>query len=414
MLRSISAESLLSSEERIDLERDLNHSKQQRPLSMIGMLGSLESSEAVSPGPKTPDKGHWSSDDQLQHSSSSKEMLRTINEDINKIRERRARKSFSSSETSLEGAFHHVVHISSPNGSGLGLDQDPQLQLEVDIENVIADLPSHSICVDSGMVMEEEMYCSHESLVTPSKSQTDKANSPIHLTEDNRLLPDISTGMEKISTPEKNQNEDFRIIPSQEMEEKSPPNIVQSQSPVQKPDANKPNMKEEEVLSVSVTQSDAKLPFTGSAQTSMDAEDDNVFCKNEETPVGEVNKDNNGKTALPIAHTDTVLEKQESSKASRNPKLLTKIDPINSSSSGQTIVASTTEGKELANEPLEPLLSSQSVSLKAKLQRLSTLYDCDDGTDVKHMSEEPSGAYDVFKSPSKSSHKRSRYDIDYR
>ena len=66
------------------------------------------------------------------------------------------------------------------------------------------------------------------------------------------------------------------------------------------------------------------------------------------------------------------------------------------------------EQKELVDQPLEPLLSSQSVSLRTKLQRLSTLYDCDDGTDLKLKSEELSGPYEVFKTPKRSSHTRSR------
>lgn len=414
--RSISAESLLSTGDSTEHDIDFDPSRLHRPLSMLGMPGSRESAELVSPGYQNQAADQWNSDNQMLHSSSSKEVLRTISEDINKIRERKARKSISSSDTSLENSFHRVSSTSNLVEQESKSNQGSEFhrQSEVDIEDTSVDLPSHSICVDSGMAMEEDVYCSQESLVSsilpgleqPEKDMFYKVDIKQSRTTDNWQNTSADATLHELSRnglPTSSSTLESKNVAAGSKLEVKEENVNAYSLIVQE------NEDKEETFSGTVDQQ-VLQPQKRSTNSSPDLiENNNVFDElatdNPSRLDSHTNIANhNGQRQQPEPNNDNIFVQAKLVSIGRQssedyPVIPAVIKPTS---------AAVGDSKELANEPLEPLLSSQSVSLRTKLQRLSTLYDCDDGADLKHKPEQPSAAYDVFQAPKRIFHKKSR------
>lgn len=366
-LRSFSAESLLSTDESIELEENLNKRKRSRPLSMVVLPGSLDSTESMSP--VDDNKSQWSPNYQLEHSASSKEILRTINEDIIKIRERKAHRSDSSPDTSLERTFPHQ---STPNSSQAQVNDSSEqeviiLPAENETVNLTAELPSRSICVDSGLPMEEGNFCESDLLAPVTKSS---ANDSKRECKSEASLP---------AMPE-NQN------------------LCTNDEACQSSVSGGGNISVESKTSASTESAlsegneKQQLDADTADAPKVAAEEAGIFVKAKLI------------TIKPDSSTPLVDTINPTPKLSEEDNMIESNGvAVKGDSTLQTL-----DNKELVDQPLESVLSSQSVSLRAKLQRLSTFYDDDDGEDLKLKKEEPSGPYEIFKAPKKNSHARSR------
>ena len=515
-LRSFSADSMLSSGGSLDLESGLTVDNTYRPLSLVGMSGSLETPEDP---PSKITNPLWSSDSQLIHSSSSQDVLRTINEDINRIRDLKAKRSDSPSDSSPENSSQR---ISATGDSSLAVNSTQRLTEQLSPHGIeletggSVDLPSYSICVDSGMVMEEEDFCdqsqnsSNNSTVVANEYKKDVESFKSPVTESTKLahnqqtntslqsdvsgVPQTNQESKSLSTPSQmnhkplitnhtKSSSDGQVLPSEngtqleprsktkdnkvtsttktsgsnylptssQVEDKNgnqiasakvqknslkdiqsniPPNkdrlpsakpgqpaLVTSSVPPSDKKMSTPDVK----LSPSdmkVTPSDKKMSPSDVKVSPSDVKvtpsDKKMSLSDAKVSLSDVKVSPSDAKVSPsnVKGSRRKLSKQ-ASQHSEDAPVITKSHSfdIPSRLSSQNIDLRNSEPKEqkeLVDQPLEPLLSSQSVSLRTKLQRLSTLYDCDNGTDLKLKSEELSGPYEVFKTPKRSSHTRSR------
>ena len=416
--RSISADSLVSiGSEVVDLDRNSStiRAELMRPLSMIGMPGSLEGEQPVTPNAVTP------VDERKLLQSSSRELLRTINEDISKIRERKAMLSNSSSERSLDRCLAEstpdrhasppAVRVADHSAADVGA----------------ADLPSHSICVDSGLVMDEGEFCEpamqpldrteHMVIIehSPDPSLIDEPTTMFQA-----AIPRIHNQSHNISSPkidvsvDRNQsNEVSRKFSKEEMRQKFSRSRTENISGTVEDDEhdNDPllaaiqaqqQMEVEAALQAnSRSNSTAQLP-TGAEQNILI-----TSTPKADQPVINVNVSNsNSNTNISVSSSgsETTPVKKRSKKP---PKALPVKEEKIVSKKKQSMAQSAESGSDTQGA-LEPLLSSQNVPLKTKLQHLSTLYDCEDDVNIKIKKVEPSGPYDIFKAPTKLGHQRSK------
>ena len=515
-LRSFSADSMLSSGGSLDLESGLTVDNTYRPLSLVGMSGSLETPEDP---PSKITNPLWSSDSQLIHSSSSQDVLRTINEDINRIRDLKAKRSDSPSDSSPENSSQR---ISATGDSSLAVNSTQRLTEQLSPHGIeletggSVDLPSYSICVDSGMVMEEEDFCdqsqnsSNNSTVVANEYKKDVESFKSPVTESTKLahnqqtntslqsdvsgVPQTNQESKSLSTPSQmnhkplitnhtKSSSDGQVLPSEngtqleprsktkdnkvtsttktsgsnylptssQVEDKNGNQIasakvqknslkdIQSNIPPNKdrlPSAKPgqpalvtssvpPSDKKMSPSDVKVPPSDMKVTPSDKKMSPSDVKvspsdvkvtpsDKKMSFSDAKVSLSDVKVSPSDAKVSPsnVKGSRRKLSKQ-ASQHSEDAPVITKSHSfdIPSRLSSQNIDLRNSEPKEqkeLVDQPLEPLLSSQSVSLRTKLQRLSTLYDCDDGTDLKLKSEELSGPYEVFKTPKRSSHTRSR------
>lgn len=348
---SVSVDSLQSSDGSVELnELKPPQSSHARPLSLVGLVGSvsIESTDATSPK-QPPAQGISNNNGRTASSSSSKEMLKTINEDIDRLRELKASRSNNpSSNNSLDGSFQRGSTPLLVDHVLLG-EEDPEHETPV---NTSDELPSHSVCVDSGLVMDEESYCqsnsdtvsSTETVSSQTSSQKALDSSKPPSTREKLIAQANSTALSRSSSGSKINPEAVESLPSIKVETNA--------------SAFRP-----------------KLCKLASTEISIDAD----------SPTSQPNT--SSVSSMPFVAYNKNLQ---------STRAITKS-------------ASTDGTFGLGNQSqLEPLLSSVSVPLRTKLKRLSNLYDCDDGTDFKIKAEEPSGPYDVFKPPNKPLHTRSK------
>ena len=515
-LRSFSADSMLSSGGSLDLESGLTVDNTYRPLSLVGMSGSLETPEDP---PSKITNPLWSSDSQLIHSSSSQDVLRTINEDINRIRDLKAKRSDSPSDSSPENSSQR---ISATGDSSLAVNSTQRLTeqssphgIELETGGSV-DLPSYSICVDSGMVMEEEDFCdqsqnsSNNSTVVANEYKKDVESFKSPVTESTKLahnqqtntslqsdvsgVPQTNQESKSLSTPSQmnhkplitnhtKSSSDGQVLPSEngtqleprsktkdnkitpttktsgsnnlptssQVEDKNGNQIasakvqknslkdIQSNIPPNKDRLSSAKPGQPALVTSSVppsdkkmSPSDVKVPPSDMKVTPSDKKmspsdvkvspsdvkvtpsDKKMSLSDAKVSLSDVKVSPSDAKVSPsnVKGSQRKLSKQASQHSEDAPVII-KSHSFDTPSrlSSQNIDLRNSEPKEqkeLVDQPLEPLLSSQSVSLRTKLQRLSTLYDCDDGTDLKLKSEELSGPYEVFKTPKRSSHTRSR------
>ena len=508
-LRSFSADSMLSSGGSLDLESGLTVDNTYRPLSLVGMSGSLETPEDP---PSKITNPLWSSDSQLIHSSSSQDVLRTINEDINRIRDLKAKRSDSPSDSSPENSSQR---ISATGDSSLAVNSTQRLTeqssphgIELETGGSV-DLPSYSICVDSGMVMEEEDFCdqsqnsSNNSTVVANEYKKDVESFKSPVTESTKLahnqqtdtslqsdvsgVPQTNQESKSLSTPSQmnhkplitnhtKSSSDGQVLPSEngtqleprsktkdnkitpttktsgsnnlptssQVEDKNGNQIasakvqknslkdIQSNIPPNKDRLSSAKPGQPALVTSSVPPSDKKMSTPDVKLSPSDMKvtpsDKKMSPSDVKVPPSDMKMTPSDKKMSPsdvkVSPSDAKVSpsnvkgsrrklSKQASQHSEDAPVITKSHSfdIPSRLSSQNIDLRNSEPKEqkeLVDQPLEPLLSSQSVSLRTKLQRLSTLYDCDDGTDLKLKSEELSGPYEVFKTPKRSSHTRSR------
>lgn len=401
-------------DEIVDLDRNSSNVRAElmRPLSMIGMPGSLEGEYPASPNPVTP------GDERKLLHSTSRELLRTINEDINKIRERKALMSDSSSDRSLDRCLAESTpercrdrHTSPPAGNPVAAEANVGA----------ADLPSLSICVDSGLVMEEDEFCdpslqpinnvdqmviienspdpslmdepttmfqaaiprlSNQTEIIPPKADTPKPEVARKWSQDERRLKFSRSRTENVSgaavEPVNNEPENDPLLEA-----------IQAQQQKEIQASIKDNTSPTDALSIAGQTSHSKVISSAPKQ---------------EQPVINVNISSSSNTIISVSSSEsetTPVKKRKSTK--KPPKALpVKEDKIVSKKK----LSSSTPDSDSSS--LEPLLSSKTVPLKTKLQHLSSLYDCEDDVNIKVKQEEPSGPYDIFKAPAKLGHQRSK------
>lgn len=385
--RTASIESFLSTDESVTLEEEApSKAKGKRPLSLVAMTGSLESAEPRSPAVLTSQQ---SFDSEISPTCDSKELLKTINEDISKIREKKAQKSDSSSETSLdrfshEGSTSKIVSSISPK----------MQKLNFTVEELPGTLPSHSVCVDSGLAMEEDSFIDpllhlHHSLQAQDVLENKESR-------EDELLKGILNQNSNLTDP--------FVEPQLSVPHLSPG--VKAESALVSPkgfhSTPKPSLSHKHADGLN-----SKFQYSPKP-----AEKAALFVKPEITISTEPLFSNQNEFVNKLMNTNSdapseeLLVKAKLIKIDSHPD--TKKVFKNRSHSESVPLKFAGENNKVIDQPLEPLLSSQSVPLRTKLDRLSCLYDHDDGTDLKIKMAEPSGPYDVFKAPKKHQHPRSR------
>ncbi|XP_067936058.1 serine-rich adhesin for platelets-like isoform X2 [Watersipora subatra] len=375
---SISADSLLSTDDNGEPDNDYSsfgrHSL-QRPLSMIGMSGSLENAEGNHSGIQSPSTR--SSDSQLL-SPSDRDMLRTIGEDINNIQEHTTHRCASSSDTSLEGSFEQIsatVNIASPlHQIDITDEKTAQPASDSDTENTGVVLPSHSICVDSGMEMQDEEFyttsCKKDGCVENEQTNSNNINKLNH-EQDPSDNPQIQTSIGEAETLV---NEDTELDNQ---------NLVGS------------DLSQEHVLDIK---------DVISCQNDSDNKETNEQNSNGANNNGDVLTENS------VNHEPNLPNKQDQPVNNEDvfvPIALETTRQNNSVGSGHTTHSLTVSTRTLS-KPLEYLMTPQSVPLKVKLKRLSTLYDNEDAEDITTLNQELSSFTDVFATPSTPPRERSK------